>query len=390
MSDQEGQVILPIIDSHIHLWPSNSLSEYGWRDGSDPDAPGEHYIQEFREATHSAPSLLGYVLVESDRRFDLESGAADGSGWELPLREVGMMRRAALGDYSDGSSPGGDQNREDGSEGRKDPECLGLVPWAPLPSGPAVMERYIDRVREVAGEEAWPKVKGFRYLVQDKPAGTMLEPGFIESLRLLGRRRFVFEVGVDHHRRGKRQLEEMVSMIEKAHDGVPEEDKVTLIINHLCKPDLTIYNITSDPSFHAWRTTIYTLGKCSNTYMKLSGAFSEMPVSLRTQTPLHIFQSTLGWLGIVLATFGPDRIMFGSDWPVCTLGGIAAAAVKAEEGQDEETGKKVVGAGNGSTADPDAWGRWRDVVEKMCWMGSMTDEERAMVFGGTAKKAYRL
>lgn len=132
--------------------------------------------------------------------------------------------------------------------------------------------------------------------------------------------------------------------------------------DHLCKPDLTIYNITSDPSFHAWRTAIYTLSKCTKTYMKLSGAFSEMPDSLKTASPSHIFQSTLGWLGIVLATFGPSRIMFGSDWPVCTMG---------EAGED-------------------AWARWRDVVEKMCWMATLSDEDRAMIFGGTAKEAYGL
>lgn len=54
--------------------------------------------------------------------------------------------------------------------------------------------------------------------------------------------------------------------------------------------------------------------------------------------------------------------MFGSDWPVCTMG----------------------------EAGSNGWARWRDVVEKMCWMASLEDEERAMIFGGTAKKAYGL
>lgn len=127
---------------------------------------------------------------------------------------------------------------------------------------------------------------------------------------------------------------------------------------------MSIVNTASDRTFHAWRTAIYTLSKANKTYMKLSGAFSEMPDSLRkrSDSPSHIFQSTFAWLGIVLATFGPSRIMFGSDWPVCTLDGLG----------DE------------------AWPRWRDVVEKMCWMATLGDEERAMIFGGTAKKAYNL
>lgn len=95
--------------------------------------------------------------------------------------------------------------------------------------------------------------------------------------------------------------------------------------------------------------------------MKLSGCFSEMPDSLRNnEDPSQIFQATFAWLGVVLATFGPGRLMFGSDWPVCTVD------------------------------TKDAWPRWRGVVEKMCWMASLDDEDRAMIFGGTAKKAYNL
>ena len=94
--------------------------------------------------------------------------------------------------------------------------------------------------------------------------------------------------------------------------------------------------------------------------MKLSGCFSEMPASLRAQPPSRVFEALFGWLGVVLATFGPGRIMFGSDWPVCTI--------------DVD----------------DGWLRWRDIVEKMCWMASLDDDDWAMIFGGTAKKAYGL
>ncbi|PHH67666.1 hypothetical protein CDD83_6469 [Cordyceps sp. RAO-2017] len=190
----------------------------------------------------------------------------------------------------------------------------------------------------------------------------MLRPEFVEGLRLLGRRGFAFEVAVDQHRRGKRQLDEVIEMVDRAHDGVPEHEKVTFILNHLCKPDLTIYNVASDPAFHAWRTAMYALSKASHTYVKLSGGFGEMTDRLRAEPPARVFESTLAWLGVVLATFGPARIMFGSDWPVCELGGLG----------------------------PDGWPKWRDVVERMCWMASLTDDDRAMIFGGTAKKAYRL
>ncbi|KAM0254091.1 hypothetical protein ACHAP5_000077 [Fusarium lateritium] len=346
MSDE--QLILPIIDSHIHLYPASEIDSLSWYTPDNPLA-GQHSLEEYREATSSAPSLLGFVFVETDRKNDIETGAADGSGWEQPLAEVSWLKRIALGQPREGEG----HTPEDAKL------CLGIVPWAPLPSGPEVLERYLDRVKEEAGD-AWPKIKGFRYLLQDKPHGTMLDEKFIQGVKLLGRRGFSFDVGIDQHRRGKKQLDEVIEFVDRVHDGVPEEERVTLVLNHLCKPDFGIYNLTSDAAFHAWRTAIYTLSKDSHVYMKLSGGFSEMPESLRSQDPNHIFEATLGWLGVVLATFGPSRIMFGSDWPVCTVN------------------------------NDNAWPRWRSVVDRMCWMATLGDEERAMIFGGTAKKAYKL
>jgi L-rhamnono-1,4-lactonase len=84
---------------------------------------------------------------------------------------------------------------------------------------------------ERCAEGSFAKIKGFRYLVQDKPKGTMLTPGFVDGLKWLGRKGFVFDLGVDQHGGGKWQLEEAVEMIEKAHEGVPEDEKVTFIIS---------------------------------------------------------------------------------------------------------------------------------------------------------------
>ena len=68
-------------------------------------------------------------------------------------------------------------------------------------------------------------------MVQDKPKGTMLGDGFIEGLKWLGRKGYVFDLGVDQHSGGKWQLEEAVEMIQRAHEGVPEAEKVTFIIS---------------------------------------------------------------------------------------------------------------------------------------------------------------
>jgi L-rhamnono-1,4-lactonase len=349
-------VSVPIIDSHIHLYPEAELDTLAWY---TPDSPlgGRHSLEEFAQATGTPPNLRGFVFLETDRKND------ESKHWTHPLQEIAWLRRIAMG-----------QPKPDEGHTADDAKlCLGIIPWAPMNLGSEQLDKYLVAAEKEAGP-AWPKVKGFRYLLQDKPNGTCLTDEFIESLKLLGKRGFVFDLGVDQHRRGRIQLEEAVDMIDRAHDNVPEDEKVVFIlskprteatsphyavclfhliraIDHLCKPDLTIVNQT-DPSFIAWRTAMFTLSKCSKTYMKLSGCFAEMPDSLKALFP---------WLAVVLAAFGPSRIMFASDWPVCIVG-----------------------------VDGSAWQKWRKVVERMCDIGSLSVEDQTMLWSGTAAKAYKL
>ncbi|KAI1425644.1 amidohydrolase [Xylaria sp. FL1777] len=337
---------IPIVDAHIHLYPGSEISTLAW---CSPDTPlaKQQSVEGYKAASASSPPS-GFIFVETDRKNDLDAGLKDGSGWEGPLMEVSWLKRIITGQ----PKPGEGHTPEDASL------CAAYIPWAPLPSGPPAMERYIELVRKEAGE-SWSKIRGFRYLLQDKPDGTMLQDDFIESLKLLGRKGYVFELGVDQHRRGRGQLEEVVEMIDRAHESVPEDDKVVFIINHMCKPDLEVYTTHTSTSFIAWRTAMFTLSKCSRTYMKLSGGFSEMPESLKQRPHEEIFEALMPWLTIIVAGFGADRIMFASDWPVCT-----------------------VGVGDG------AWEKWKKIVERLCWMASFDDEQNKMIWGGTALKAY--
>lgn len=215
---------VPIIDSHIHLFPSSELETLSW---AKPEGPlyKQHSISEYQEATAPQHDLLsGFVFLETDRKNDEADPTPDG-GWKYPLAEVSWLARIA----------GGRPRPGEGHEEKDSSLCMGIVPWAPVPAGAEVLERYIDAVRETCvrdgGEGVWEKVKGFRYLLQDKPAGTMLDPKFIDGLKLLGRKGFVFDIGVDQHRRGRAQLEEAVEMVDRAHDGVPDGEKVTFILS---------------------------------------------------------------------------------------------------------------------------------------------------------------
>lgn len=140
--------------------------------------------------------------------------------------EVEWLKRIATGTPKDGEGHTKEQSKL----------CLAIIPWAPLPSGVDGLESYVNLVKKHAGE-SWDKIRGFRYLVQDKPKGTMLQEDFIEGLKWLGSHQLVFDLGVDLHSGGKWQLDEAVEMVGKAHEGVKEEEKVTFIIS---KPSTTL------------------------------------------------------------------------------------------------------------------------------------------------------
>jgi len=214
----------PIIDSHIHLYTKKDIPTLAWCTPENPLAE-QQSLEQYAAATGSPPTLKGFIFVETDRKHDLEAGVADGSGWKYPLEEISWLKRIALGQPKEGEG----HSAEDASL------CLAIIPWAPIPSGAEAMERYLELAEEAAGD-SWSKVKGFRYLLQDRPSGTMLEEDLISSLKLLGRKGFVFEIGIDQHRRGKKQLDEMLEMISRAHEGVPNEEKVTFVISKSSSP----------------------------------------------------------------------------------------------------------------------------------------------------------
>lgn len=214
-----NSVSYPIIDSHIHLYPESELDTLAWNTPSNP-LYKQQSLDEYTAATSSDPALEGFIFLETDRKHDLNAGELDGSGWEMPLKEVSWLKRIALGEPKEGEGHSAKQARL----------CKAIIPWAPIPSGEKVLERYVKSVFGRA-DRSWGLVKGFRYLVQDKEKGTMLSDGFIKGLKWLGKKGFVFDLGVDLHSGGKWQLEEAVEMIEKAHEGVQEDEKVTFIIS---------------------------------------------------------------------------------------------------------------------------------------------------------------
>lgn len=116
----------------------------------------------------------------------------------------------------------------------------------------------------------------------------------------------------------------------------------------------------------------------TTTYMKLSGLFSEYSqiseeFTQADETSLidHLVDHARPWTDAVFDAFGPYRVMFGSDWPICTVG----------------TGAQASKTGGGRAG---AWVRWRKVVERLIEKRGLSEDEKEDVWGGVAVRAYGL
>ena len=103
----------------------------------------------------------------------------------------------------------------------------------------------------------------------------------------------------------------------------------------MCKPNMKTAkgSHAGNAAFACWENSIRNIASLSNTYMKISGGFSEIdPLPSQQEQELLDFWTRadsmrqisdwiMDWMDVVLAAFGPNRIIFGSDWPVCNMGG---------------------------------------------------------------------
>ncbi len=143
-----------------------------------------------------------------------------------------------------------------------------------------------------------PKMSGFRHILQSEPdKNFMLNPKFQNGIGLLNKYGFTYDILIYPG-----QLPAAIQLV-KNH---PEQ---IFILDHIAKP--LIKNNEMEP----WALEIKKLAKYKNVYCKLSGIITE--ADFNNWTKEEIFP----YLDIVFDSFEIDRLMFGSDWPVCLLAG---------------------------------------------------------------------
>lgn len=142
-------------------------------------------------------------------------------------------------------------------------------------------------------------VVGIRHLIHDEPdPDWVLQPAVIESLRELARHGMAYDfVGVQ-----LRHLEHVPTLASAVGD-------LRIVIDHLNKPPIG----TDD--FSRWAELMGAAASLPNVFAKVSGLHNVTPHADWTPADLR------GAFDVALESFGSSRLMFGSDWPVCNVGG---------------------------------------------------------------------
>ena len=200
----------------------------------------------------------------------------------------------------------------------------GVVGWVPL------TDPKIANLLDQLAEEK--KLKGVRHVLQGEPDAYMADPAFNAGLAALVSRGLTYDLLVKTP-----QLPVATALVDR-------HPMLRFVLDHVAKPV-----IAGAPPLE-WKQAIAELSKRPNVCCKFSGLVTE--VSGREWTPELLWP----YFDVVLGAFGPQRLMFGSDWPVCLV---------ATE-----------------------YTRWARFVES-CVTG-LSRPEHDRVLGGTAVEFYRL
>jgi L-fuconolactonase len=170
------------------------------------------------------------------------------------------------------------------------PIVAGVVGWVDL-AAPDVAE-VLDRLRHAPGGE---RLVGIRHLVQGEPDPSYLErQAVLEGLRAVAEAGLVFDLLV------------LPAQLEAAVRAVRATDGLVAVLDHGGKP--TIAAGVGEP----WASLVADLAGTGRVACKISGLVTEAGPGW-TQEAIGPFVDHL------LESFGPERLVFGSDWPVCTV-----------------------------------------------------------------------
>ena len=204
------------------------------------------------------------------------------------------------------------------------PFIRGVVGWVDLvaPDLPQRLEHYVT----------FQRFRGVRHVAQAEPDDFLARDDVVRGIGRLREFGLTYDILVHEH-----QLPAALALVERLPDQ-------PFVVDHLAKPKIR------DAEVEPWATHIRRLARHPNVFCKVSGLVTE--ADWRHWRP----DDVRPYLDVVFEAFGADRLMFGSDWPVCLLAASYSRVV--------------------------------ELVEH--YASHLTAKDREQLFGGTATRFYGL
>ncbi len=170
----------------------------------------------------------------------------------------------------------------------QEPRIRGIVASAPLEEGEGARP-HLQALAEL------PLVKGIRRLIQGEPLGFCTAPDFVRGVQLLPEYGFSFDLCIYHP-----QMGDVLELVGQCPD-------VSFLLDHIGKPGI------ADGIMQPWKDQLRELASRPDIHCKLSGVTTEADHANWNRDELRPY------IEHVLDCFGPDRVVFGSDWPVVNM-----------------------------------------------------------------------
>jgi L-fuconolactonase len=248
-----------MIDAHLHLWDPARL-DYDWL-RFVPTIAGRHDAETW---VGQRTGVRRAVFVQAD------------CAPEQALAEVDWVASLAHPDL----------------------DILGIVAFAPLEQGDAVGD-HLDTLRQRA------LVRGVRRSVQNEPDAFITDPRHLDGLVAVAERGLTIDVCARDH-----QLPLIIDLLGKLFDRAPDAQ---VVLDHLGKPDIAAH--AGDIHGADWAFNMRRLATFPNLFAKLSG------LTTQDHWTEGRDETLVPYIRHALQCFGPERLMFGGDWPVVELVG---------------------------------------------------------------------
>lgn len=163
----------------------------------------------------------------------------------------------------------------------------GVVGWVDL--------RADDLYDRLEAFSQFEEIKGFRHIAQAEPDDFLTRPDVLRGIRQLAAFDFTYDILIYPP-----QLKAALHLVRNVPD-------VKFVIDHLAKPRI------HEQRINTWSNFMAEIAKSPNVYCKLSGLVTEADWQQWSK------KDFFPYLDVVFEHFGPDRLLFGSDWPVCLV-----------------------------------------------------------------------